>query len=248
MRIDAVFAPPAVAPALLTGRLVLVIDVLRASSTIAAALANGARNVVPLDSADEVVTRARQFERGDVRLAGERRMLPIPGFDMGNSPLEATREMVEGRTVLFTTTNGTAALLAVQGARDVIVGSYVNFAAVLALLNTAARSGVPITLVCAGRDRQFSLEDAACAGRFVAAVMEHVPGAELGDGAVACAALHARYGDGLAELFADSEHGRALREAGFAEDLTICGTIDAFPVIPVYQDRQLTVLGPDRDR
>jgi len=242
MRIDAVFAPPAVAPALLTGRLVLVIDVLRASSTIAAALANGARNVVPLDSADEVVTRARQFERGDVRLAGERRMLPIPGFDMGNSPLEATREMV------FTTTNGTAALLAVQGARDVIVGSYVNFAAVLALVNTAARGGVPITLVCAGRDRQFSLEDAACAGRFVAAVMEHVPGAELGDGAVACAALHARYGDGLAELFADSEHGRALREAGFAEDLTICGTIDAFPVIPVYQDRQLTVLGPDRDR
>jgi 2-phosphosulfolactate phosphatase len=224
MRLDAVFAPPAVAPALLTGRLVLVIDVLRASSTIAEALANVALIVVPLECADEVVTRARQFERGEVRLAGERRMLPIPGFDMGNSPREATREMVEGRTVLFTTTNGTAALLAVQGARDVIVASYVNFAAVLALLHTAARGGVAITFVCAGRDRQFSLEDAACA------------------------ALHARYGDRLGELFADSEHGRALREAGFADDLVVCGTIDAFPVIPVYQDRQLTVLGPDRDR
>lgn len=248
MRIDAIFAPPAVAPALLAGRLVPVIDVLRASSTIAAALANGARNVVPLDSADEVMTRARQFERGDVRLAGERRMLPIPGFDMGNSPREMTREMVEGRTVLFTTTNGTAALLAVQGARDVIVASYVNFAAVLALLRTAARGGVAITFVCAGRDRQVSLEDAACAGRFVAAIAEHVPGVELGDGAVVCAALHARYGDRLADLFADSEHGRALRDAGYAADLSVCGTLDAFPVIPVYQDRQLTVVGPDRDR
>src|ERR687886_1224926 len=126
MRIDVLFGSANVTPALVVGRVVAVIDVLRASTSIAAALANGARNVVPLESADDVITRAKQFERSEVRLAGERRMRPIPGFDLGNSPREFTREAVEGKTLLLTTTNGTAALTAIQGARDVAVASYVN--------------------------------------------------------------------------------------------------------------------------
>ncbi|HEU5479078.1 MAG TPA: 2-phosphosulfolactate phosphatase, partial [Candidatus Tumulicola sp.] len=99
------FGPSMLAPATVTGRVVAVIDVLRASTTIATALANGARNVVPLESADAVMTRAKQLERADVRTAGERKMQPIPGFDLGNSPREMTREAVDGKTVLFTTTN-----------------------------------------------------------------------------------------------------------------------------------------------
>src|SRR5918911_337667 len=155
MRIDVLFGPTNLTSTVLAGRVVVVIDVLRASTTIAAALANGAKNVVPLESADEVITRARQFDRAEVRLAGERKMRPIPGFDLGNSPREFTREAVEGKTVLFTTTNGTATLLGIQGARDVVVASYVNLEAVATLLRAAARGGTDITLVCAGRDRQF---------------------------------------------------------------------------------------------
>jgi len=248
MRIDVVFGPGAVLPPLVAGRVVAVIDVLRASTTVAAALANGARNVVPLDSADAVMTRSRQLERADVRTAGERKMQPIPGFDLGNSPREFTREVVEGKTVLFTTTNGTTALLAVQGARDIIVASYVNLTAVTTLLRTAARGGTDVTIVCAGRDRQFALEDAACAGRFARLVSEHVPEIELGDGALACTIIDGRYGDGLDRMFAESEHGRALAGAGFADDLVACAAVDAFPVIPIYQDRQITLLGPDRER
>src|SRR5919199_1953344 len=176
MRIDVVFGPANLTPALITGRVVAVIDVLRASTTIAAALANGARNVVPLESADEVITRAKQFDRSEVRLAGERRIRPIPGFDLGNSPREFTRPAVEGKTVLITTTNGTAAFAPIQGARDVVVGSYVNHTAVATLLRAAARGGNDVTLVCAGRDRQFSLEDAACAGRFARAVCKRAEG------------------------------------------------------------------------
>ena len=103
-------------PASVQSRLVAVIDVLRASTVAAIALANGARAVVPLESSDEVITRSKSFDRAEVRLAGERKMNPIPGFDFGNSPREFTREAVEGKTVLFTTTNGTGAFLAVQGA------------------------------------------------------------------------------------------------------------------------------------
>ena len=113
------------------------------------------------------MTRAKAFEHSDVRLAGERRMLPIPGFDLGNSPVVFTREAVEGKTILMSTTNGTAALTALQGARDVIVASYVNYSAALALLRSALRGGTDVALVCAGQDRQFALEDAAAAHRLI---------------------------------------------------------------------------------
>jgi 2-phosphosulfolactate phosphatase len=248
MRLDVLFGLATTAPAAVTGRVVAVIDVLRASTTIAAALANGARNVVPLESAEEVMTRARNFERSEVRLAGERKMLPIPGFDLGNSPLELTRDSVEGRTLLMTTTNGTAALAGIQGARDVVVASYVNFSAVSALLRTALRGGTAVTILCAGRDRLFSLEDAACAGRYARDLSANVPEVELGDAANVCMMLEERYGDDLARLFAESEHGRALAEAGFEKDLELCATIDAFPVVPLYQDRQITALGPRLER
>lgn len=248
MRVDVLFGPASSAPSLIAGRVVAVIDVLRASTTIAAALANGARNVVPLESADEVITRARQFEKSRVRLAGEHKMLPISGFDLGNSPLEVSRDSVEGTTLLMTTTNGTAAFAGILGARDVVVAAYVNFSAVSALLRTALRGATDVTIVCAGRERQFSLEDAACAGRYASDLAEHVPGTQLSDAAFVCSLLNEKYGDRLAELFADSEHGRALAGAGFHQDLKICAEVDAFPVVPLYQDRQITVLGPDRER
>ncbi|MGH7720836.1 MAG: 2-phosphosulfolactate phosphatase [Gemmatimonadaceae bacterium] len=253
MRIDVLFGTGTLTPALVSGRVVAVVDVLRASSTIAAALANGARNVIPLDSVDEVMTRARAFTRSDVRLAGERKMLPVSGFDLGNSPGEFTRDAVEGKTVLLATTNGTAALVAVQGvavqgARDVVVASYVNFSAVLALLRAALRGGTDVTMVCAGRDRYFSLEDAACAGRYVRHVARRMDGVSLNDGAAASEVLDRRYGDRIDRVFAESEHGRALAEAGFGDDLKACGAIDSYPVVPIYQDRQITKLGPDRER
>jgi len=248
MRIDVVFGPPTVTPALITGRVVAVIDVLRASSSIAIALGNGARNVVPLESADEVITRAKQFDRGEVRMAGERKMLIIPGFDLGNSPREFTREAVEGKTVLLTTTNGTAAMLGLQGARDVVVASYVNLEAVSVLMRTASRAGTDLTLICAGREKLFSLEDAACAGRYVRTITKRLSKVELGDGAFAATVIDRKYGDRLDQLFADSEAGQALADAGFSADLESCAAVDSCPVIPILQDRQITLLGPDRER
>jgi 2-phosphosulfolactate phosphatase len=248
VRLDVFFGGQHMTPADVQGRVVLVIDVLRASTTVAVALANGARAVIPFESSDEVVARAKQFEREDVLLAGERRMHAIPGFDLGNSPREYTSDKVEGKTVLLTTTNGTVALAGIQGARDVVVASYVNYSAVSAMLRAAARGAADITIVCAGRDRQFALEDAACAGRFTRGVTRRLANVRLNDAAQACSLIDKRYGDRLDRLFEDSEHGRALAEAGFAEDLAVCASVDAQPVIPIYHDRQITKLGPDRER
>ncbi len=248
MRLDVVFGIQQLAAVDLQQRVVAVIDVLRASTTIAVALSHGARTIIPLDNSEEVVTRAKQFERAAVRTAGERRMLKMEGFDLGNSPLEHTTEAVEGKTVLLTTTNGTRALLSVQGARDVVVGSYVNLTAVSTMLRTALRGGADITLVCAGNDRQFALEDAACAGRFVHQILKRLPGVELNDAAAAAQMIDKKYGDNLKRLFESAAHGRALAAAGFGEDLAACAAVDSYPVIPVFQDRQITKLGPERER
>jgi len=248
VRVDVFFGPTALHGAELHGRIVVVIDVLRASSTIVVALANGARKVIPFDSTDEVVIRSKDFERSQVILAGERKMKPVPGFDLGNSPHDFTPAIVEGRTILFSTSNGTAALLAVQGARDVIIGSFLNFSAVLAMLRTAARGGIDVALLCAGTDGQFALEDAVCAGHFVRGMAKRIANVALNDAARVSALADRRYAADVRRVFEESSHGRALADAGFGEDLVLCGGVDTHPVVPVYAERQITKLGTERGR
>jgi len=224
-------------------RVVLVIDVLRASTSIAAALNNGARAVIPFQGVDEAMTRARSLERSDVLLAGERKMVPIRGFDLGNSPGEFTPAVVQGKTIVMTTTNGTAALAGAQGAHEVLVGSFANYSVVVAWLRAAARADKSITLVCAGTDGRFALEDAICAGRFVRGIARRGIEAELGDAARIAAMIDRRMGADLPAVLRDSEHGRALIEAGHGEDVAYCATLDTNPVVPIYRDRQVVRLG-----
>jgi 2-phosphosulfolactate phosphatase len=246
VQIDVFFGTAGLTPADVSGRAVAVIDVLRASTSIALALANGAKAVVPFDKSDDVVARSKAFEKSDVRLAGERKSLAIPGFDLGNSPQSFTPDIVEGKTILMATTNGTGAITATQGARDVIIASYVNFSASLSFLRAALRSGTDVALICAGQDRRFALEDAACAGRYAHHIAKRLAGVTMNDGAQACVLIDKKYGDNLKKLFEASDHGRALKDAGFAEDLEICAAIDTHPVLAIYQDRQITKLGSDR--
>lgn len=248
MRLDVYFGGAELTTAETQGRVVVVIDVLRASTSIAVALANGARAIVPCESAEEAITLSKSFERSDVRLAGEKRMAPIPGFDFGNSPRDFTPAAVEGKTIFLATTNGTRVLTTIQGARDVLVGAFVNFRAVLAMLRAAARAGADIALVCAGRERKFSLEDAACAGRFVRGIRRRLTGIETNDAARFATLLDRRLGHDLEAALRESEHGRALMDAGFGADIPVCAAVDSVAILPVYADRQITKLGPERGR
>lgn len=248
MRLDVFFTPAEVRPSDTSGRLVAIIDVLRASTTVAVALANGAKTVVPLPTADEVIMRSRDFEKSAVRTAGEQKMLPIPGFDFGNSPGAFTAEAVEGKTILLTTSNGTRALLGVQGARDIVIASYVNLTAVLAMMKLASRTDTDITIICAAEEGLFALEDAACAGRFVRSIPKRTDAVMLNDAATASVLVDKKYGDNIAKIFQDSSHGQALKAAGFGDDLATAAAVDSYSVVPIYQDRQITKVGPDRER
>ena len=248
MRLDVFFTPNEAHPRDTVGRLVAIVDVLRASTTVATALGNGAKTVIPLLGADEVITRSKEFSRSGVKLAGEQNMLPIAGFDLGNSPQDFTPEAVEGKTILITTTNGTRALLGVTGARDIVIASYVNFTAVLAMMKLAARSNTDITIICGGEEGSFTLEDAACAGRLVRAIPKRSESVLANDAASASVLIERKYGDNIAKVFKESSHGQALESAGFGDDLAAAAAVDSYPVVPIYQDRQITKLGPERER
>jgi 2-phosphosulfolactate phosphatase len=251
VRLEVFLAPAELTPAALDGRVVAVIDVLRATTTIAAALHAGARTVIPFLETEDAVRTAKQYERGEVKLAGERHMVAIPGFDLGNSPLEFTAAAVGQQTVLLTTTNGTRALLASEDAKAVYVASYANFSVTCERLRTALESGYAVSIVCAAHEGAPSLEDSACAGRYVQALRAAGLTLAVNDAAQMCEMLAARYGDDLVALFADAEHGRALHAAGFDEDLHACGALDRYPVLAEYAERAVvrrTANGPTSDR
>ena len=242
MKVDVFFTPAGVNPADVQGRSVAVLDVLRATTTIAVALHNGAKAVLPAGSTEEALRIAQNLERDDVLLAGERRSVRIPGFALGNSPLEFGPEAVQGKTIVLTTTNGTPALIAAHGAREVIVGAAVNFAATVQRCRAALEQHGDLVVLCAGRERQFALEDAFAAGRVVKVLLPQggLRRVEVNDGALACLELARHYGERWLRAFKASAHGRSLAELGFRADLEVCAAENTYPVLPLYADRRIT--------
>jgi 2-phosphosulfolactate phosphatase len=240
--IDVAFTPEELAGADLREVVAVMIDTVRASTTIVTALAHGARAVLPVATVEEARTAAARGLDGPVVLGGERGGAPPPGFALGNSPAEYTGSHIAGRTVVFTTTNGTRALLALAGARAVAVGGYVNAEAVS---RWTARQGGPVVFVCAGERGRFCLEDAACAGLLVTRLRAYRPDARLTDGARAAALLHAAYGDHLDRMLADAAWAQALDAQGRGTDLPLCVAVDAYRSVPVWRDGRLVAGGVD---
>jgi 2-phosphosulfolactate phosphatase len=236
------FNPVGVNPPDVQGKNVVVIDVLRATTTIAVALFNGAREVLPAGSTEEALRLAQNLERDDVLLAGERKAMRIPGFALGNSPLEFTAEAVQGKTIVLTTTNGVPALIAAPGAREVIVAAAVNFSAVVARCRLALESTGELIILCAGRERQFALEDAFAAGRLIKVLLPEggLKRVQVNDGALASLEIARHYGERWLRAFRASSHGQNLAELGFREDLKLCAEENTHPILPLYADRRIT--------
>jgi 2-phosphosulfolactate phosphatase len=242
MRLDVVFTPQGLAPADVTGRTVFVIDILRATTAMCAALANGAKAVIPVASSEEAVRLAQTIGSTDLLLAGERNCVRIPGFQLGNSPLEMTGETVRGKTIIMTTTNGTKAMLATQGAGAGYAAAAANLSAAAAAARDVLERQRDILIVCAGRDGAFSLDDAYAAGRLaVAALGGRKPRRGLNDAALAALDLVRRYGDAWFRPLAYSRAGRELIRLGFRPDVEDAARLDAYPVLPNLHDRRVTV-------
>ena len=237
MRLEVHFTPDEVTGADLREHVAVVIDTLRATSVIAQALASGARMIYPVGTTEEAVRLGQNLDREQLILCGERGGLRIEGFDLGNSPLEFTPDVVGDRTLVMTTTNGTPALVSAAGARRTLAASYLNLGAVVkAVANEDA-----VALICAGRERRFALEDAVCAGMFVERMTKgRATDAALNDNAVAALALAERFGADLDAMMRDTTAGRHLIEIGHEQDVVYCAGIDQLNVVPKLEDRRIT--------
>ncbi|HET7250005.1 MAG TPA: 2-phosphosulfolactate phosphatase [Gemmatimonadales bacterium] len=239
MKIDVHFTPLGLAPGDLTGRGVVVIDVLRATTTVITAIANGAKAVIPAATSEEAVRLASNLEKDGVLLAGERKSVKIEGFALGNSPREMTTAAVAGKTVVLATTNGTPALVAAQGGDPVLVGAPANFKALAARARAILAERGDLVIVCAGREKQFAGEDAYTAGRLIKAVRRGLKKVGLNDAARAAVALTGELA-GWSEALEQSEAARQLAEVDLEADVAFAARADRFPVVPTYADRRIT--------
>jgi 2-phosphosulfolactate phosphatase len=237
---------PSLIPAgALKGGVAVVIDILRATTTMIHALAAGGDAIIPCLEIDEARRLARAYPPGSAILAGERQGLPIEGFELGNSPGACTPAACSGKTVVMTTTNGTRAILASLEADRVMVAAFVNRRATIDALRADGR---PIHLVCAGTDGQVSLEDTMFAGsiahEFEAGDWARADTSEdqgssgtplANDQAEIAASLwretESMIGDGysLADALADGRGGRRVLALGLEDDLEDAARVDRFP-------------------
>jgi len=221
----------------LKGKVAVVIDVLRATTTILTALTNGADTVVPVLSPEEAFQVQGDNPERQFILGGERQSVLIPGFHLSNSPLEYTSARVGGRSVLFTTTNGTRAIRAAAGADQVLIASFLNAPAVaLELL----RLGQDVAICCAGTNDQFALEDGGCAG----AILDYMSGPEtslvLNDLAYTVREIYRQFDRKVANLIYTAEHGQRLLTMGLQEDLLLCSQLGTTRTIPRYHEGQIS--------
>lgn len=230
------------------GGIAVVIDVLRASTTIVTALANGAERVVPVADLEDARRSAAQAGPTAL-LGGERGGVRIPGFDLGNSPLEYSADRVAGRTIVVTTTNGTAALAASRGAREILVGALVNRSAVAEAIRRLAGDAEHVHLVCAGTDSLVSAEDVLAAGAILDAARADLAGDDLDPGAHEALAAFRRVaasGGVRAALVAEfrrSPGGANLVALGMEADLPAAAAIDTLAIVPRFDAASGSLFG-----
>jgi 2-phosphosulfolactate phosphatase len=218
----------------LAGNVHVVIDILRATTTIAHAIAAGAEQILPCLEVAEAREQAGKLQNQRVLLGGERDGVRINGFDLGNSPAEYQTERIKGATVCFTTTNGTRAMMRCLGAERVLIGSFVNLSAV----DHAIQKHDQIELVCAGTRGQITREDVLFAGALVAHRTRADSSIQTNDAArLALDAWQAIGGDDLSDEqlsreLAQSQGGRNLAAIGMQFDIQAAAKMDAVDVLP----------------
>lgn len=244
MRANVLFSPVIADELFFTGKTVVVIDVLRASTTIVTALQNGAREIVPVANVEFGVKISGGMFGGQTLLCGERNTRKVEGFALGNSPLEYIPEVVSGKTIILYTTNGSKAIVKAKFAEDLYIGSYLNLGAVA---EKVANCGKDFEILCAGRSNTFSLEDSVCAGRLIQEIVKHKEDLVLTDTARVTVSLNDTFGKDTFEMLKETEHGKLLLQNGFEDDLKYAAGVDTSDVIPYFSMNVLKSLPGEND-
>lgn len=217
----------------LEGKTVVVIDILRATSTICAALDLGAPAVVPVVSVDD----ARSFTGPEYLIAGERNGETVEGFDFGNSPTEYTGDRVKGRKVVLTTTNGTKCIQASLDAEEILVGSFFNLDALCSYLVQGKND---VVLFCSGWKNRVNLEDTIFAGYVADKLRDHFNWDA--DEVETALDLKAQAGNNLMSYLKKASHARRFARLGNHTDLEVCLQMNQHPVVVRFENGELLVV------
>jgi len=198
------------------------------------AMSQGAREIIPVKTVEEAFQIVKSFPPGTTVLGGERESRKIEGFDLGNSPREYQGEKVRGKRLILTTTNGTKAFHAVSSGKKVLVGSFLNIAAVA---ERCFELNQDLFIYLSGDEGNFSLEATVCGGMLIDQIIKKGRRSlTLTDASRSAHILFQKFGANIVESFYLSQHGRDLVDRGFGEDLPYCAQVDTTNIVPVFEE------------
>ncbi len=213
-------------------RVVVVVDILRATSCMVTALAHGVESIRPFADLEQ----CRAMTSQGYLTAGERNGEKVEGFDCGNSPFEYMDEKFKGKRIAFTTTNGTQAIAKSHGAKEIIIGSFLNLSAVTEYLKTGSDN---VLVVCAAWKGKVNLEDTLFAGALVENLEDHIePDC---DAPLAARHLYTLAKSDIMGFLKNSSHVKRLNRLNIHKDIEFCLTPDLYPVVPVLKNGELIV-------
>lgn len=233
MKINVILSQTQVDELYFSGKTTIVVDVLRATTTIVEALNNGAKEIIPVSSFEFAMKASGSFFGGSTILGGERNTKKIEGFTLGNSPLEYTKKTVMGKTVILYTTNGTKAIVKAKFSETLILCSFTNLSIIA---NFFGHSDKDIEILCAGKNGGFCIDDTICAGMLISEIIKIKKNAVLTDSAKVSVFLSKSYDKDLLKILSDCEHGKLLIENGFKEDVEYCSKVGTIDLIPIYHE------------
>jgi 2-phosphosulfolactate phosphatase len=241
MKLNVILNPLIVDELHFTEKIAVVVDVLRATSTIVTAFMNGVKEIIPVGSIEFAMKVSSSIFGGQTLLGGERNIKKIDGFNLGNSPAEYTKEAVGGKSVVLFTTNGSKAIVKTKFAEKTYIFSFLNLTAMASHL---AKLNKDVEILCSGRNNQFSIEDTICAGMLADEIVMQKTGVELTDSSVAAISLAKSLGKNIKKMLLECEHGKLLIENGFEEDIDYCSKMNITDVIPVFSSSSIKALTP----
>lgn len=234
MDIDIIISSDDIKEEKIRNKVVVVIDMLRATTVITTAIKNGCSKIIPVVEVEEAI-EISSCNRNSYILGGERRALKIEGFDCSNSPLEYSSETVNGKTLIITTTNGTRAIHGSSAAEHIIIGAMINGSAVA---NRLAELGKDVVFVNAGTYGQFSMDDFICSGYIIDCLLRRIK-AELSDLAFTAQHIYCSHKD-IESYLQHARHFNVLKGLGLEEDLKYCCSKDLTDIVPVYKNGVIT--------
>lgn len=238
MNIDVIISAEHIKEENLKDKIVVIIDVLRATSVMVTALNNGCKRIIPVKEVQHAIEIAKQDKKNNV-LGGERDGIKIHGFHFSNSPLDYTREAVEDKTVIMTTTNGTRAIKNSEGAEVIIIGAMINGRAVA---NKLIELNKDIVFVNAGTYGEFSMDDFITCGYIINCIKDILQNKViLSDIATTANYIYENNPD-IFSYVEKANHFKKLQQLNFNEDIRYCFKKDIISVVPVYKNGEITLL------